>query len=115
MKSWEAQLPLPPEPREPQQPVEWPLVGEGTGRQAGRLCRLPDITPPSNHVVAPTVQMWKLRLSLGLARGHGAPRCPLPPQLPFWALPLLCKALEAEDWRRPPSRWWSGEPPRAPR
>ena len=79
MKSWEAQLSLPPEPREPQQPVEWPLGGEGVGRQAGRLCHLSVITPPSNHVVAPTVQMWKLRLRLGLARGHGAPRCPLPP------------------------------------
>ena len=41
--------------------------GEGAGRQAGRFCHLSDITPPSNHVVAPTVQMWKLRLSLGLA------------------------------------------------
>ena len=36
MKSWEVQLPLPPEPREPQQPVEWPLVGGGGGGQAGR-------------------------------------------------------------------------------
>lgn len=58
MKSWEAQLPLPPEPREPQQPVERP-PGVGGGWWAACLCHMPNITRLSNHVVAPTVQMRK--------------------------------------------------------
>lgn len=107
MKSWEAQLSLPSGPQEPQQPVEWPL-----GRAAGRVVRsaclshVPDITRLSNHVVAPTVQMRKLRLSLGVRLRSRSPQVPSPSPAPFLASASALLGPGGREVLTPPC-WWS--------
>lgn len=106
MKSWEAQLSLPSGPQEPQQPVEWPLAGEGAGGAVSLPFPCARHHRLSNHVVAPTVQMRKLRLSLGVRLRSRSPQVPSPSPAPFLGSASALLGPGGREALTPPC-WWS--------